>query len=365
MPRTAKSVPILGIGDVASIYSGPIGKRAKITFQPVTGGQTQARPYTGPSRIQKRSIAAEQQDEHLDGCNNQPRDSCDRGDAQQTVDREAAASRRQRARIQQDQLWRERQPEHRFRRYCRLASETQRRQALQHQLQADFSGRLATVIPFCQQCQAPFQLISPAAPITFAGINGYVIVDIPDFQCSCGKRVSVHPVSMDCFPATPSRAEVWYDNQLLALVAAAQHAGPLAILAQSTALKQLYSFNGLDPARPAVWVNLGMAAQQWQRVEVPMRLYTASAAITTALPSQTCLWKIIHDEVLMAMQVEVAKAQDCDLPAILPDQPDAQHSTSYLSCGTGQTTVAASVLTVLGKGFLAHQDAGQWDSSAS
>ena len=290
MPRVAKRVPILSLGDGASVYSGPIGKQAKLTFQPVSGGHTQTRPYTGPARIQKRSIAAEQQDEHFDGPNGQPWESCDLGiDAQQTADRETAASRRQRARIQQDQLWRERQPEHRFRRYCRLASEGERRQALQHQLQADFSDRLATLIPFCQQCQAPFQLISPAAPITFAGINGYVTVDNPDFQCSCGKRVAVHPISLDCFPATPSRPEVWYDNQLLALTAAAQHAGPLAIQAHSTALKQLYSFNGLDPARPAVWDNLGMAAQQWQRVEVPVRPHTASAAITTALPSQMCL----------------------------------------------------------------------------
>ena len=88
--------------------------------------------------------------------------------------------------------------------------------------------------------------ISPAAAITIAGINGYITVDNPDFQCSCGKRVSVHPVSMDCFPAAPSRADIWYDNQLLALIAAAQHAGTLAIQAHSTVLQQLDSFNGLD-----------------------------------------------------------------------------------------------------------------------
>ena len=96
---------------------------------------------------------------HFDGYNDQLWESCDLGlDAQQSADRETAASKRQRARFQQDQSWKERQPEHCFRRYCRLASEIERRQAPQHQVQAEVLECLATVVAFCQQWQAPFQL---------------------------------------------------------------------------------------------------------------------------------------------------------------------------------------------------------------
>ena len=227
-------------------------------------GPSQAR--RGPTRIPKRSAnTAIPQSENEFDYSQQQEDS-----AQPQGQRQPAASRRQQAKEQQDLLWKERQPEHRFRRYCFLSHEQQRRQDFAADVQADFASRLGKLRPYCQKCDSAerFEAVSPAAPIVFAGITGYVTVGSPEYQCRCGCHVVVHPISVGCFPATPSRPEVWYDNQLLALTAASQHAGPMAIQAYCSSLKQLYMFNGFDSGRAALWDNLGMAAQQWKRVEV-------------------------------------------------------------------------------------------------
>ncbi|DBA98317.1 TPA: hypothetical protein ACH3X1_001237 [Trebouxia sp. C0004] len=72
---------------------------------------------------------------------------------------------------------------------------------------------------------------------------------------------------MDCFPATPCQATVWYDQQLLVATAAAQHSGPVAIQADCAALKQLHIHNGCEPGHPGIWTNLSSASQNWHRVE--------------------------------------------------------------------------------------------------
>ena len=264
MPITEDSWSSAVHGSSAAIYTGRLGPRG-FSFKSACAKRSQSRPFT---KIAQRSAehAVLQSDDQVHDF--QPW-QYEEGDQPENGPG-AAASRRQRAREQQDLLWKERQPEHRFRRYCYSAQEQQRRQSFVHHLQEEFASRLALLSPYCQQCNSAeyFQPVLPAAPIIFAGINGHVTVNSPELQCRCGCHVSVHPIAVGCFPATPSRPEVWYDNQLLALTAAAQHAGPLAIQAHCSALKELYKFNGLDPGRPALWDNLGMAAQQWTRVEV-------------------------------------------------------------------------------------------------
>ena len=137
---------------------------------------------------------------------------------------DAERLRRQRSKQHQDTLWKERQSEHRFRRYCYLSGETQRRSTSTAGLIADFASRLSAAQAHCHNCNSAEHLrpVLPAAPITFACINGYATVDCPEFLCQCGQHVGVHLISAGCFPATPSRPVVWYDNQLLALTSAAQ-----------------------------------------------------------------------------------------------------------------------------------------------
>ncbi|DBA78892.1 TPA: hypothetical protein ACH3X1_008774 [Trebouxia sp. C0004] len=93
----------------------------------------------------------------------------------------------------------------------------------------------------------------------------------PEFECtSCSTRIAVHPISIDCFPATPRQATVWYDQQLLVATAAAQHSDPVAIQAHCAALKQLHIHNGCGLGHPGIWTNLCSASQNWHRVEVEM-----------------------------------------------------------------------------------------------
>ena len=267
MSNSEADLPFACRGNSTSIFSGPLGSRSKISYRPACAKRAHARPFTGPARIAKRPT--EVANAQPDDADYQPWQH--EYDVQSPSNQVPRANRRQQAREQRDLLWKERQPEHRFRRYCYLAHEQQRRQSFTQNMQADFSTRLAELQPFCSDCGSAeyFQPVLPAAPIVFAGITGYVTVNSPEFQCRCGCHIAVHPISVGCFPATPSRPEVWYDNQLLALTAAAQHAGPTAIQAHCSALKQLYKFNGLDSGRSALWDNLGFAAQQWKRVEVP------------------------------------------------------------------------------------------------
>ena len=273
MPITDNTSLLAAHSSSATTYAGPLGPRPRLSFKSACAKRSQSKPFTGLTKIPKRAAAhtAPQPDDHDDFF--QPWRSDE--DGQPENHSSSAASRRQRAREQQDLLWKERQPEHRFRRYCYLAREEQRRQVFVDHLQEIFASCLALSSPHCQHCNSAeyFQPVLPGAPILFANITGHVTVNTPVFQCRCGCNVSVHPISIGCFPATQSRQEVWYDNQLLALTAAAQHAGSLAIQAHCSALKELYKCNSLDSGRPALLDSLGMAAQQWNRVEVCIQGY--------------------------------------------------------------------------------------------
>ena len=155
--------------------------------------------------------------------------------------------RRQHEKEQESLHWQEALPENLFRRTCALAGESQRRQQLLNQLQADFIARVASVPKICHSCKTAehLQPLLPSQPIIFAGIHAHVTVDKPTFMCGkCSAQISLHPLSIGCFPATPSRANVWYDTQLLVVTSAAQHSGPTAIQAHCAALKQRHTFNG-------------------------------------------------------------------------------------------------------------------------
>ena len=200
-------------------------------------------------------------------------------DDYQATDRPSGTARRsrhQREREQQSVHWEEQLPELVFRRTCFLANECQRRQQLQLSMQAEFVERVSTADKECSSCSTAIHLqpVLPAAPITYTGIHAHVTVDKPQFLCMCcGTQLDLHPVSLDCFPATPRRAQVWYDTQMLVATTAAQHSGPTAIQAHCAALKQLHMHNGCGPGQQGIWTNLSTASQQWHRLQVCLCLF--------------------------------------------------------------------------------------------
>lgn len=97
---------------------------------------------------------------------------------------------------------------------------------------------------------------------------------------------SLHPISLNCFPATPCRTTLWYDTQMLVATTAAQHSGSTAIQAYCTAAKQLHMYNGCGPGKQSTWTNLFSAAQQWYCLEVHL-LYRS--AMSNVYNGQACL----------------------------------------------------------------------------
>ena len=180
-------------------------------------------------------------------------------------------SRHQHTREQQYFHWQEDLATNVYRRTCALANELQRRTELQHRMQDDFRDRVNAADKECWRCNTAdhVQAVHPPTAITHASIHAHVSVHKPEFECtSCSTRIAVHPISIDCFPATPRQATVWYDQQLLVATAAAQHSGPVAIQAHCAALKQLHMHNGCGPGNTGIWTNLSSASQNWHRVEV-------------------------------------------------------------------------------------------------
>lgn len=173
-------------------------------------------------------------------------------------------SRHQHTREQQYFHWQEDLATNVYRRTCALANELQRRTELQHRMQDDFRDRVNAADKECWRCNTAdhVQAVHPPTAITHASIHAHVSVHKPEFECtSCSTRIAVHPISIDCFPATPRQATVWYDQQLLVATAAAQHSGPVAIQAHCAALKQLHMHNGCGPGNTGIWTNLSSASQ--------------------------------------------------------------------------------------------------------
>ena len=158
-------------------------------------------------------------------------------------------------------------------RKCRQAYEIQRRQKLQASLRSEFHNRTQAAVTKCCHCHTAEHTLCPASVITFVTVHGHMLVSTPAFQCNkCGYQYTVHPFSVDCFHATPSRAEIWCDNELLEATSAAQLCGPTAIQAHCAMLQQLHRYNGFDAGKPAIWQYLSSAAEQWRRVEVHSHL---------------------------------------------------------------------------------------------
>ena len=105
----------------------------------------------------------------------------------------------------------------------------------------------------------------PAPAITLVTMRSQLAASTPTCLCTkCHNKYTVHPVSIDCFHATPFRPKFWYDNELLEATTAALLYGATAIQAHCATLQQLHH----GPGKAAIWQNLSLAAEQWRRVEV-------------------------------------------------------------------------------------------------
>ena len=134
--------------------------------------------------------------------------------------------RRQHERQRQDLRWQEQLPLLLFHRHCWLAKECDRWQQVHESLHSEFSSRVVSAVANCFHCDALHSLAptSSAAAITPVFLEGHIQVQVPQYSCSeCHKTLSLHPGALGCFPASPSRAEIWYDQELLASTSASQH----------------------------------------------------------------------------------------------------------------------------------------------
>ena len=154
---------------------------------------------------------------------------------------------------------------------CWLANETQRQNHFKDTLSSNFCERVTTATCSCPHCNAAesMQPVSPSIPIMYVTIQGHITVSLPQCICpACGHQLTVHPFEVGCFPATPARAEVWYDKQVLMFTSACQVSGPTAIQAHCSALQELHMLNGCGPGKPSVWQHIANASQQWRRLQV-------------------------------------------------------------------------------------------------
>ncbi|MGH3055792.1 MAG: hypothetical protein ACRDL7_12535, partial [Gaiellaceae bacterium] len=171
-----------------------------------------------------------------------------------------------------------------FRFTCHEAQHEQSNAALQASLAESFLSAAKGAIPVCPACsivhsESNFQTLQCASTeqLLYVTIHGRAAVSHPVFRCAaCGDQRVAHPVSFGCFPATPTEPQVVYDRSLLYLTCKVSQTGPLAMEAWCKSLEALHQYSGCAPeATPTnpgssdghkVWRNLGMAAQQWQRV---------------------------------------------------------------------------------------------------
>ena len=204
--------------------------------------------------------------------------------------------RREREREQASLQWQELLPEHLFLQTCSLAHEGQRRQQLQERMQKDFAERIAAASKDCPQCNTAehLQPVQPAPTVTYANIHAHVSMSKPEFRCSvCSTTVSVHPLSIHCFPATPRQATVWYDSQILVATSAFQQAGPIAVQAYCASLRELHMYNGCGPGQPSMWTHLSTASKNWHRIQVKCSCTVAPCNCCCCLCIEFCALFIV------------------------------------------------------------------------
>ncbi|DBA78758.1 TPA: hypothetical protein ACH3X1_008665 [Trebouxia sp. C0004] len=224
-------------------------------------------------------------------------------------------SRHQHTREQQYFHWQEELAANVYCSTCALASGLQRRSDLQHRMQGEFTDRFNAADKECWRCNTGqhIQAVLPPTAITYASIHAHVSVHKPEFECtSCSTRIAVHPISIDCFPATPCQATVWYDQQLLVATAAAQYSGPVAT--KPTAQPSNNFTSTMDADRGIL--AFGQICLVLHRTGTVWR-YAHAAFVGDHVSSIAALTDEVH---MLVSQVEMSKREQFQLPGMFADQ---------------------------------------------
>ena len=163
-----------------------------------------------------------------------------------------------------------------FRHTCQEADRQGRSEALRARLAAEFVAAAQAIMPACPSCSETGTLESAATEqLLYVAIEGRMSVSHPVFRCTAYDGVHVvHPTSFGCFPATPTEPRICYAASLLQLTCKVGLAGPLSMEAWCNTMEAMHEWSGCTDSNSSgsgrgtrrVWRNLGMAAQQWQRM---------------------------------------------------------------------------------------------------
>eukprot|EP00955_Chlamydomonas_euryale_P114114 366256-Chlamydomonas_euryale.AAC.2 len=127
------------------------------------------------------------------------------------------------------------------------------RAAREERLKAELGMRCEKLVPgCCPSCEgvdATVLNLTSGEVLIFIAISGRVVVQPPFMEChACLTMDPVHPVSIDCLSATPSRARQWCDAEVLTLTIDLQAASATASNAWMQALARLHQ--ALNATRP-------------------------------------------------------------------------------------------------------------------
>jgi hypothetical protein len=108
---------------------------------------------------------------------------------------------------------------------------------------------------------------SSSSSIMYVGMEGRVRVHKPCMACTaCQHATAVHPVSINCFPASPTAATTWYDHDMLAYFSSLRAVNATASYAWFEAVATVHQSNGFD-TEASHMRSLPGAASIWQTVQ--------------------------------------------------------------------------------------------------
>ena len=164
--------------------------------------------------------------------------------------------------------WQAAQPQLLHRRLIAEQGSARQQQAVADSLQAELQRRLSTAPITCSCGHAMASNSGQTAQVHLVHLQGMLTSpSLPSYRCSaCCKCMHPQPTDLGYFPATPTRAEIWYDQQLLLLAQEIKLRGSCSWTSIGQSFGRLHEHNGLSSI-PAAWRHLQEACMQWQKVE--------------------------------------------------------------------------------------------------
>ena len=165
--------------------------------------------------------------------------------------------------------WQRTHPELLAQRIRAAALGQQRQAAVAAAVKSEVGRRVQAATISCCLCGARTHLSQRTVQVELVHIEGTVVVQLPAYSCSGSACQSVddpQPTDLGYFPATPSKASIWYDEQMLVLVSELKLRSAASFTSLSSSFARLHDSNSLS-SRPAVWEHLQEACIQWLKVE--------------------------------------------------------------------------------------------------